>query len=392
MKKFLALITLELTCADIPETLKRLANAHIGIQDVQYVDELSLVMTIAYGDYRKLCAIAEKYGDSIRLLHKVGVYWDFLSLAPRVVLLSGIAVMIALTLMLPKWILFVEVEGNETVSVNQILEAAEQSGIRFGASRREVRSERVKNAMLEQLPALSWVGVNTRGCVAFISVRERSETQEEVKQSAVSNIVASADGVIISATATSGDLLCAPGQAVKKGEVLISGYTDCGISIRAQRAEGEIIARTRHTITVKMPLHYLKRTEIKRMEKNYSLIIGKKRINLRKNSGILDAECGRMYEEKVITLPGGFQLPIIVAIETVTVYETVSGELQTDVLRARLEDFAQRYAVSQMIAGTVDGAHLSFRKDENNACLQAVFLCTEMIGREKSEQMGESYG
>ena len=87
-------------------------------------------------------------------------------------------------------------------------------------------------------------GVNTSGCVATVSVRERTDPEVTEQDSAVSNIVASRDGFIVSATVTRGNFLCRVGQSVKAGQVLISGYTDCGICIQATRAEGEIYAQT----------------------------------------------------------------------------------------------------------------------------------------------------
>ena len=68
--------------------------------------------------------------------------------------------------------------------------------------------------------------------------------QTDQKSAGVGSIVASRDGVITSITTTKGTPLCKAGQAVKAGQILISGYTDCGISIRADPAEGEVFAET----------------------------------------------------------------------------------------------------------------------------------------------------
>ena len=64
----------------------------------------------------------------------------------------------------------------------------------------------------------------------------------------------SRDGFIVSATVTRGNFLCRVGQSVKAGQVLISGYTDCGICIQATRAEGEIYAQTSRDFAAVTPL------------------------------------------------------------------------------------------------------------------------------------------
>ena len=37
-----------------------------------------------------------------------------------------------------------------------------------------IRSEKVKNSLLQRIPQLQWAGINTDGCVAVISVREKT--------------------------------------------------------------------------------------------------------------------------------------------------------------------------------------------------------------------------
>jgi sporulation protein YqfD len=153
--------------------------------------------------------------------------------------------MFLLTIFLPTRVLFIHVEGNSTVEERRILEAAQECGIRFGASRRQVRSEKMKNRLLEKVPELKWAGVNTSGCTAVISVREQPVQEQRTGYTGISSIVAACDGRITSCTVTKGNGLCAPGQVVQKGQLLISGYLDCGICIRVTGAEGEIFAETR---------------------------------------------------------------------------------------------------------------------------------------------------
>ena len=47
------------------------------------------------------------------------------------------------------------VEGNSAVASVDIIDAAQNAGLGFGASRRAVRSEKVKNALLASIPDLN---------------------------------------------------------------------------------------------------------------------------------------------------------------------------------------------------------------------------------------------
>ena len=356
------------------------------------MDALTARLQIRRRDFRKLAALAEKRGESVRILRRPGLYWVFKRLALRPVLATGLTVPILLSLLLPTRVLFVRVEGNEAVHSRRILAAAEDCGIRFWASRRQVRSEQVKNALLEAVPELQWAGVNTAGCTAVISVRERTKEEEAEAGNGVSHVEAIRDGVVLSVTATAGTPLCQIGQAVRAGEVLISGYTDCGICIRAGQAEGEVFARTKREISAARPASFGIIGEKRPAGRKISLRIGKKRINLWKDSGISEVSCGRMYEEYYITLPGGFKLPLAVCVDTYHIYDMIPGVYGPEESREALAQFARRYLLRQMVAGQILLTDLRFTEDSGLFRLEGNCLCAEMIGRRKQEQIGEIHG
>lgn len=385
------LLRLELTSADIPGALIAIAEKNIPVYDVRTKGELTLRMEIRREDYRFLADICRKRGEKLRILGRRGLYWTGKNLLKRPLLLIGIGTMLAAVLFLPSRVFFVRVEGNSNVPARQILEAADNAGIRFGASRREVRSERVKNALLQALPSLQWAGVNTSGCVATISVRERSMREEEPEDMSgkVSSIVAVCDGVILSATVTRGTGLCQPGQAVTAGQLLISGYTDLGLSIRADQAEGEIFARTRHALQAITPALALQKGESEESMVHYSLLVGKNRINLWKDSGICGGSCDRMYEEYYVTLPGGFQLPIALVKETVANREAGQVSMSADDAESLLRRFSENYLVSQTISGRIISEDVGFTETDGAFMLEGTYICTEMIGRQRQEKIGE---
>lgn len=310
----------------------------------------------------------------------------------RPVLLAGLGILILLAMYLPSRVLFVRVEGNSQIPDRQILAAAEECGIRFGASRREVRSEKVKNALLSSVPQLQWAGVNTAGCVATISVRERAQDEPLQSENIVSNIVAARDGFVLSCTVTNGNGIVKVGQTVQKGQVLVSGYTDCGICIRATRAEGEIYAQTIHQLTAITPSFCTQRQKLVGKKHSYSILLGKKRINLWNSSGISDTSCGRMYEEYNLSLPGGFSLPLAICVQTDLYYDTETVHVPDSQAEEALNNFTQSYLLDQMIAGKIQNHSQAVTEQDGRFRLDGVYVCEEMIGREQLEQNGETNG
>ena len=387
------MVEVELTSADPEGTLASAAENNIAVFSATRREPLVFRFRVFRRDVSGLKKVCEKRGDRLDLVRTLGIYWTVKRFFTRPLLILSLCLVLFLTLYLPTRVLFVRVEGNSILPDRQILEAAEELGIGFGASRREVRSERIKNALLGAIPELQWAGVNTRGCTAVISVRERTpEEAEENTENRVGSIVAARDGVIVSCTVLEGTSKCIPGQAVRQGQVLISGYTDCGICIRAAWAKGEVYARTRREITVIAPSEWIERTEQTGSALRYSLILGKKRINLWKGSGIWDSSCGRIETEYPLVLPGGFRLPVALAVEKLTFWNTEPTASIEAAAEAELKAFADDYLTSQMVAGKILYAVESVFPQAGGYVLTGQYDCLEMIGRERAEEMGENHG
>ncbi len=381
-------VSAELTCADPAAALRLIQSSGIELRNVCQRDTLTFSFDIKRTDIGKLRKIAQHRGDTFRTTAYQGLFWAIKGLQKRPVLVIGLSFLLLLALMLPTRVIFVRVSGNTSVPTRLILEQAAGCGVTLGASTREVRSEIVKNNLLSKIPQLQWVGVNTYGCVAVIDVRERAASDHQEEHAAVSSIVAQRDGLILSVVTEQGTALCKPGDAVVQGQKLISGYTDCGICIRASQAKGEILALTDRQITLLSPTQYPSRAQIQTRQKKFSLIIGKMRINFYKGSGILDATCARIYAQWYITLPGGFVLPVGIVEEEYITYAPLDG---TDP-GVDLSAAAQRYVLSHTVAGEIVSATETVQERDGLLILCGRYACREYIGMTRIEEKLEDYG
>ena len=384
-------LRIKLTGADVTGSMRAINGLGIQVREIEFIDEFHVLFYIGRKSFPALRGCAEKRGDRVEILRTDGLFWSIPRMVRRPVLIAGIMLLLFCSLYLPGRILFVSVEGNSILPDRKILEAAENCGIVFGASRRSLRSEAVKNALLSELPELQWAGVNTVGCRAVITVRERSQSGESKKITPLSNIVAARDAVINSITVTKGSSLCVPGQAVKRGQFLISGYTDSGLVLTATGAEGEVMGFTSRGLEAVMPRFHTERVSTTAETAKYSIRIGKKRINFYKGSGISHGSCVKMYLKYVLTLPGGFELPVAF------VKECISDSIVADVICApeaatRLSGFAENYLKRQMVAGVVHSAAEQVEITDDLIRLSGRYVCSEVIGRYQNEMIGEYHG
>ena len=384
------MLWVQVLSADVAGCLQSLERAEITAYFVHVTDSVTVEFLVAGADLKALQQLCLRKGYTLTILKRKGLFWPIRRLLGRPVLVFGIGLLVFLSLLLPSRILVLSVEGNQTVPSRYILSQAEEAGLKFWTERRSVRSEQIKNELLEAIPQLQWVGVNTYGCRGVITVRERPQQPEEQNGGAVSHIAASRDGVIYSCTATQGSKNCTVGQAVKTGDILISGYTDCGLTLRADRAEGVVQALTRHEVRVISPSNCRFQSRSGRLKTRYALLLGKKRINFYKGSGISGATCDKMYSKYVLTLPGGFTLPVALLQEpAVACYMTVTS---AEVCERFLEEFAEHYLLEQMSEGAILQRRENLTEADGVMLLEGTYDCIENIGIVQDEKIGELNG
>lgn len=382
-----SLYTLHVILPDTDGFLTAVSHAGIRIANIRIIDELTLTLQVNTNDYPVLNRIAQNCGGQVKILFRHGIYAFLQKLKRRAVLVSGIAMILFLTFYLPTRVLFITVEGNNYVDTAQILDVAEANGLGFGSSRKAIRSEKVKNALLQNIPGLKWAGINTTGCCAIISVMER---QAHVLPSdtgcAGQGIYAERDGIVYNITVSRGTALCSPGQAVSSGQLLVSGYTDCNGVIRAECADGEVMAVTQRQIqgvypnpTVNYRVTSEKYTAVK-------IICGKKHVNFNIGSGNSESECGKIYKMKSLTLPGGFVLPVSLVLEITQEHAAHDPAVSQD-SEHQIKELADTYLTESMIAGKILAKKEDVILNESFWELNGSYTCTEMIGRLQKEEM-----
>ena len=384
-------IRLRLISASPNDALRAISQRGIVLRNIKQIDQLTVTFVAQRHDMEMINQTAQRRGERLELLGQQGTCWGIRRLLRRPVLMCGILFVFFLALFLPTRVFFIQVEGNSAVPTRLILEQAAHCGIRFGTSTRQVRSEKMKNALLQSIPQLQWAGINTSVCIAVISVREKTLPETVEPPYPVSSMVAVRDGYITQIAVTAGSAACKTGQSVKAGQLLISAYTDCGLYIRAVKAKGEVFADTCRQISVMMPSRALQVSEITQTKRKYALILGKKQINFSKDSGISGIECDRIKSVHYVTLPGGFRLPIAVSVITELHYETVTTDIAGPDASDTLFDTAHRQLLGTMVAGKILHAKETVTAMDGVHLLEGSYQCNEMIGVSRTEEIMKQY-
>ena len=235
---------------------ERLLNDLAGKVDVWYVRraEENMRFSCRAGDYRRMRPMARRACLRMRVRQKHGFpFWRH-RYRHRKGLLVGLAVYVVLLLVLSPRIWVIEVEGNLLTPTEEVLELAEQYGVRLGARMDQLQIKEFQLHGANSLGAVGYITVNPSHCVARIQVTERAKTPEVIDLSHPSDIVAARDGIILQIEARSGQKMVRVGEAVTAGTILISGRVDTDLGEQLYRAYGEVWAETTRHITISVPL------------------------------------------------------------------------------------------------------------------------------------------
>lgn len=306
---------------------------------------------------------------------------DAARLRTRLALLLGLPLALVLAIVVSNTVVRVDIRGCEAVEEIRVRRALDTLGVRFGAWGPSLNSEQIRNGMLRLVPELRWVGVNWSGMRADVQVAERTRPRAPTLRTGAADLIACTDGVITEVEALNGQALCAPGDAVRAGDVLISGMVDLERLRVATRALGEVYADTRRAVEVRTPAY---RTQFE-AEGPASVCLwlcaGRKRIKIFGNSGIMMDGCVKMISRGTMRLPGGVEVPLGLCIETCRPAVRRSAPLEEGAAARLLERCADRLLAEAMVAGRVTAADTALRTDGGVYRLIKTAHCREMIAR-----------
>ena len=386
MKKWLENLfgkcSVRLTTANPGNALTFYTDRGFMLQNPKLASPVTLCFELSLHRLEALRLLAEKRGEGCEVTKQWGLHRWVAALWRRKYFVCAFSALLAFSLYAPGRIWFVEIQGNQRVPEEEIRAAVEQCGVRFWSRIPEIRSETVKNQLLNLVPELQWAGVNFQGGIAVVSVQERLEEQTTRPVSLVSDLVSAKDGIVLSMNVLGGQSLCKPGQAITKGEVLVTGRVEHEFQTQYTQAEGEIYALTQYDLTSVFPRFWTQKVYTGRKDYAISLVLGKKKIKILGNSGISDTTCDKMSSVKALTLPGGYRLPVSLVVDTYRHYENqpVEEEKAEAVAGAAME----RCVRDEMLAGEILDSTLALSEEEEFYRFCGLYTCREMVARKRN--------
>ena len=221
----------------------------------------------------------------------------------------------------------VRVDGNTRIPDSAIVHTLSECGMSVGDSWFSLDRSSVENRFLTSSSDISWININRRGSVAYVTVIEKEKDASDDTEARVgySNVIAKCDGVIEEITVTRGVAMVKPGDVVKRGDLLISGIIPEEIGGGYCYAEGKIVGIVSESLESRVLRNYEKNVKIDDEVSALTLKIFNFSANLFKIYGNSDDVCDIIEDKDSFSLFGKCKLPVEIITMYRPSYEKVSS-------------------------------------------------------------------
>ena len=156
-----------------------------------------------------------------KIVARHGLPFFISRLRKRRVFTVGALLFVAALYVLSSFVWFIDITGNKRVPEEVVERVAREAGLKLGVPRWAVNATALEEAILRQVPGLSWVGVYVDGTSVNIKVVERKLPPQDETGRPV-DVVAVRDGLVKEILVLSGHPAVSEGDTVTAGQVLIS--------------------------------------------------------------------------------------------------------------------------------------------------------------------------
>ena len=380
--------------APYPERVLNLCGSWgIPFWDLHWEGEQSFSFRLHRKDYRRLQRACRKLEVSFSVRRRAGAPYACRRLWRRGGLLWGMGACAFLLVLSSFFVWDFQVEGNRSLSEQEILRALAEEGVKQGCFAYGIDSEPLRNRILLKLPELSWLTVNVKGCRAYVQVRERVQVPEIWSKHEPANLVASKSGVVTRVQALDGTAAVLRGQTVLEGELLISGVRSGEVyGTSFMSGLGEVRARTWYELLVKVPMEQEIIVYDRKEQLRWAINFGGKRINFYRNSGIAYHNYDKISTRVQGSLFGGLVLPVTVIQERIRPYTVQTVPRTAQQAQTIGEETLLRYLDTLLCDGSVTSTRFSATQREDCLLVSLSAECEESIGRLQTIEQVEHEG
>lgn len=339
------------------------------------VNEISGCMYI--NDYKRISKIAKKSCMRLKIVKRIGLPFIVHRYRHRYGIPIGAALFFLLIWYLSGFCFNITISGNTTVDTAKTIQALKECGVYTGRRITDIDTELTRQKFLLNNQEYAWAAINIKGCFVTVELTETTQKQMRNEDTDPCNIIANIEGKILKVKAYEGEVSVKIGEAVAKGDLLVSGIIELtNKTTKFVHADAEVIAQTRHKLKVFVPF---KNEEKLLSDKTYKRsVLSVANIDIPLYLGGIDEPYKVKKTEKTYTL-GGIDLPFKkttayftkINVKNITLDEESAKQLAIDKMKKKADK-----ELGDTITNEEKG---EFSVTDKGVYYTKIFICEENI-------------
>lgn len=330
-----------------PERILNIASTSgVYVRDVRRESSGSIVFSVGKkGGEKLLDTVLE--GLTLTLIESYGLPVFAQKYKKRVLLFSLPLIFLIISCIFSLFVWRVEIEGGDKKLQKEVLKVISQNGVYVGALKHKIDHYEIKRNAILKIDDLSWLWVDIRGTSAKVKIQKRTPKPALNPIHEPANVIAAHSGIIEKMQVYCGVPLLKEGDAVEKGQMLITGVfrsENENIPTYYHHASGNVILRLYEKKTVIIPRKTIKKTPTGNKKSVFRINFEKNNINFSLNSGISYAEYDKIEKK--------YKLPLLpVSFSKIEYHETEVTHSETDIsaeLESRRKTFLSELSEKNM--------------------------------------------
>lgn len=187
----------------------------------------AIYVEIDFFDSKKAINLCEMHGFVVEILREKGIAFTVAKYLKRYGLLLGVAISLALIIYFSNIVMRIDIVGTSDEAIlHEITEILNSKGVSAGSYIPSINFSQANLNLTKLCDEIAWSSISHSGSVIKVEVALVTPKEETTDRRIPSNIIAERDGVIVKAEVLSGVLEVLVGDAVAKGDLLVSGIIE----------------------------------------------------------------------------------------------------------------------------------------------------------------------
>lgn len=247
-----------------PERFMNLCgNRGILLWDIRKEQD-KFYMSLSLAGFYQLRPIVRKTGTKVAIVKRCGLPFFVSGLKRRKFFLIGFLLAAAFWFVTSRYIWAVDIQGNFSITEDLLVDYLKENNVYVGMKKSALDIENLEKGIRKEFYQVTWTSVKLDGTKLAIEIKENElldaenlvhpNNNDTNKGNLASDLVAEADGVIVSMIVREGVPQVSAGQKIKKGDILVSGsipvFREDGTIRKYRYCEADADIYIEHTLNV----------------------------------------------------------------------------------------------------------------------------------------------